>query len=81
MWREIDTWVIAGDVGLPAEPAPLSPAVVVALLENQRPTISAHRLASFPVTARGDEPLTTTLEQQLPRLRDALRPAMSPPVR
>jgi hypothetical protein len=56
VWREIDSWVIAGDLGLPAEPAPLSRRVVTALLESERPTISAHRVASFAMRgqARAD---------------------------
>jgi hypothetical protein len=45
VWQEIDSWVI--DAGLPAEPAPLSPAVAAALLESEQPSIRAHRLASF----------------------------------
>ena len=73
-WREIDKWVIKGDVGLPAEPGPLSPAVAAALLENERPTIGAHRFASFPMKARGEGALTSTVRRLLPRLRDA-RPA------
>src|SRR4029450_12264343 len=36
VWRKIDKWVIDGDVGLPAETAPLSPAVVAARVENGR---------------------------------------------
>jgi hypothetical protein len=70
VWREIDRWVINGDVGLPAEPAPLSPAVVAALLENERRTFSAHRVASFPMTARGEGALTSTVKRLLPRLLD-----------
>ncbi len=55
VWRKIDKWVINGDIGLPAEPAPLSPAVVAALLGSERPTISGHRFASFPMKARGSD--------------------------
>ena len=41
VWQEIDSWVIEGDAGLPAEPAPLSPTVAAALLESERPSIRA----------------------------------------
>jgi hypothetical protein len=67
VWREIENWVINGDDGLPTEPPPLSRAVVAALLENGRPAISAHRFASFPMTARG-EARTSTVKGLLPRL-------------
>jgi hypothetical protein len=44
VWQEIDQWVINGDVGLPAEPVALSPAVVTALLGygQHRPKTSSH---------------------------------------
>ena len=69
VWREIDSWVIAGDSGLPAEPLPLSRRVVTALLESERPTISAHRVASFPMKGQV-EALDSAVKRLLPRLRD-----------
>ena len=71
VWREIDSWVTAGDLGLPAEPAPLSRNVVTTLFEREQPTISAHRVASFPVEAQAPLALTATVKRLLPRLLDA----------
>jgi hypothetical protein len=68
VWREIDRWVIAADAGLPAEPVPLSPTVVSALLERERPTISAHRFASFPMKVLAARALNSTVKRLLPRL-------------
>jgi hypothetical protein len=68
VWREIENWAIHGDEGLPAEPPPLSRAVAAALVEDERPAISAHRFASFPMTARGERALTSTVRRLLPRL-------------
>jgi len=68
VWREIDNWVIAGDSGLPAEPAPLSRRVVTALLEGERPTISAHRFASFPMKGQAAEALDSAVKRLLPNL-------------
>ncbi len=68
VWREIDSWVIDGDWGLPAEPAPLSRRVVTALLEGERPTISAHRFASFPMKAQAAEVLDSAVKRLLPNL-------------
>ena len=70
VWQEIDSWVIEGDAGLPAEPAPLSPAVAAALLESERPSIRAHRLASFSMKTQGEEVLAPTVRRLLLRLRD-----------
>ena len=55
-WREIDKWVMDGDVGPPRGAGALAPCspVLPALLENERPTIGAHRFASFPMKARGE---------------------------
>jgi len=70
-WQEIDSWVIEGDAGLPAEPGPLSPAVAAALAESGQPSVRAHRLASFPLKSQGEEALAPTLRRLLLRLRDA----------
>jgi hypothetical protein len=71
VWQEIDNWVIEGDAGLPAEPAPLSPAVAAALLESDRPSIRAHRLASFSLKTQGEETLAPAVRRLLLRFRDA----------
>ena len=68
VWREIDSWMIAGDSGLPAEPSPLSGAVVTALLESEQPTISAHRFASFPMKGQAAEALDSAVKRPLPNL-------------
>ena len=71
VWQEIDSWVIEGDAGLPAEPAPLSPTVAAALLESERRSIRAYRLASFSMKTQGEEALAPTVRRLLLRLRDA----------
>jgi len=68
VWREIDSWARAGDLGLPAEPAPLSREVVTALFKRARPTISARRFASFPIEAQA---LSSSVKRLLPRMLDA----------
>jgi hypothetical protein len=68
VWREIDSWVAAGDSGLPAEPAPLSPTVVAALHECEQPSTSGHRFASFPMQLQERAALDSTVRQLLPRL-------------
>jgi hypothetical protein len=70
VWQEIDSWVIEGDAGLPAEPAPLSPAVAAALLESERPSTRAHRLVSFSMKTQGEEALAPTVRRLLLWLRD-----------
>jgi hypothetical protein len=79
VWREIDSWVITGDLGLPAEPAPLSRTVVTALLKSERPTISAHRFASFPMKAQAAGALNSAVKRLLPRLLDTWRPSTAKP--
>ena len=50
VWREIDAWAAAGNAGLPARPAHMSLAVVAALLEGERLSVSAQRFVSIPIS-------------------------------
>jgi hypothetical protein len=68
VWRAIDRWVMAGDSGLPARPAPLIQAVVTALLGTERSAVSGHRVASFPMKAQTRASLHSTVSRLLPRL-------------
>ena len=47
-WNGIDDWVAEGNAGLPARPAPMSPAIVAALLGDGN--VSAERFAAIPFT-------------------------------
>jgi hypothetical protein len=67
-WREIEAWAADGDAGLPARPAPLSPAVVSALLERDRLTVIAQRFASIPISVASHAELASLAERLLPEL-------------
>jgi hypothetical protein len=67
-WLEIDAWAADGDAGLPARPAPLSPAVVAAILESGRPTAIAQRFASIPISGASHPELASLAGRLLPEL-------------
>ena len=71
VWREIDAWAAATDAGLPARPAPMSPAIVAALLEGERLSVSAQRFASIPFSVSSHAELAPLAERLLPELLNA----------
>ena len=75
LWPEIDAWAAAGDAGLPARPAPLSQAVVSALLEGERPSATGQRFASIPLNTASAADLPALAERMLPELLKSRRTA------
>jgi hypothetical protein len=75
VWREIDAWAAAGDAGLPARPAPMDPAIVAALLEGERLSVSAKRFASIPISVASHAELAPLAERLLPELLNTRRSA------
>jgi hypothetical protein len=75
VWREIDAWAAAGNAGLPARPAHMSLAVVAALLEGERLSVSAQRFASIPISVASHAELAPLAERLLPELLNARRSA------
>ena len=73
VWREIDAWVDAGNSGLPARPAPMSPAIVDALLEGERLSVSAERFAAIPISVASEAELAPLAERVLPELLSVRR--------
>jgi hypothetical protein len=75
VWREIDAWAAAGDAGLPARPAPMSPAILATLLEGARLSVSAQRFASIPISVASHAELAPLAERLLPELLNVRRSA------
>ncbi len=73
VWREIEAWAAAGDAALPARPAPMSPAIVAALLDRDRPPTIAQRIASIPIGITSPSELTSLAQRLLPQLMIARR--------
>jgi len=72
-WREIDGWATAGDSGLPARTAPMSPTISAALLEGARLSVSAQRFASVPISVTSRAELGPLSQRLLPELLNARR--------
>jgi hypothetical protein len=66
VWEQIESWTAAADAGLPARPAPMSPAVAGAMLETDRQTAIARRFASIPIDDHKPEDLTLLAARALP---------------
>ena len=73
VWQDIEAWTAAGNAGLPARPPALKPAIVAALLEQDSPSISAHRSASIPISVTSRTELAPLAESLLPALLNARR--------
>lgn len=73
VWQEIETWVAAGNAGLPTRPLALTPAMVATLLEQDSPAISGQRFASIPISVTSRTELVPLAESLLPALLNARR--------
>jgi hypothetical protein len=74
-WREIDQWGAAGDAGLPARPSPIPVSIGAAVVEGDRPSVVARRVASIPINVSSRADLPALTERVLPQLLRGCRSA------
>jgi hypothetical protein len=74
-WSEIDGWITRGDNGLPVRPAPLSDAIVSALIPGDRRSLTASRFASIDLCMAPDPDLADIALRMLPELLERRRVA------
>ena len=67
-WRKIEAWGDAGEAGLPAKPARMSPSIVATFAGDERQPASGERFASIPIVVSSREELTQLTGKLLPEL-------------
>jgi hypothetical protein len=76
IWCEIDAWAAEGNARLPAKPAPMSGAIVDALLGAELASaVIAQRFAAIPITEESAEAVARMADGLLPALLKARQSA------